>query len=250
MIVFSLQKNKLWNGSGFVVKPGSLELSSLCFAEQQLNIGSGKYKVKIIGSSISGNGIVSIQIQLGGKDVFIKTISLNSKANTESSFDLELTSPGPYKLKIIRGKESIGRISISLINFFKIIEKKEVINNIIANSKLKDEEKIFVIIDYDSLKSASEISSLFLNLKDFKNCFFVLKISQSFVEKIKDSNFRLFFEWEDLFDYLLISNSKKVVYFESNVNKDIFYKYNWNIATTSPIKSDKKFFNKVSGIIF
>jgi hypothetical protein len=69
MIVFSLQKNNLWNGSGFIAKPGTLELSSLCFAEQQLRIGSGKYKVKIVGSSISGNGIFSIQISLGEKEI-------------------------------------------------------------------------------------------------------------------------------------------------------------------------------------
>lgn len=250
MIVFSLQKNKLWNGSGFIVKPGLLELSSLCFAEQLLNIGSGKYKVKVVGSSISGNGIFSIQVQLGEREIFSKMIALNGKSNTEASFDLELVQPGPYKIKIFRGKESIGRISISLINFFKIIEKKEeIILNGDLNNKL-DTEKTFVVIDYDELKSASEISSLFLKLKDFKNCFFLVKTSQSFVEKTKELNFRLFFEWDDLFDYLSISNPKKVTYFESNLNNTIFYKYNVSAGILIPIKSENKGFSRISGIIF
>lgn len=250
MIVFSLQKNNLWNGSGFVVKPGSLELSSFCFAEQQVKIGSGKYRIKIVGASISGNGIFSVQLLLGDKEVFSKTISLNSKANTESSFELELNSPGPYNIKILRGKESIGRVSINLINFIKTIEKLPEAILPIVNGEAKDFEKTFVVINYDELNSPSEISSLFLDLKSYKNCFFLLKTSQSFVEKIKDANFRMFFEWEDLFDYISISNSKKIIYLESNLNKSIFSKYNCNIGITSPIRVGKKTPNKVSGIIF
>ena len=250
MIVFSLQKNNLWNGSGFLIKSGTLELSSLCFAEQQVRIGSGKYRIKIVGSSISGNGIFSVQLLLGDKEVFSKTISLNSKANTESSFELELSSPGPYNIKILRGKESIGRVSINLINFIKMIEKLPEIIQPITKGEAKDFEKTFVVIDYDELNSPSEISSLFLDLKSYKNCFFLLKTSQSFVEKIKDANFRMFFEWEDLFDYISISNSKKIIYLESNLNKSIFSKYNCNIGITSPIMVGKKTPNKISGIIF
>jgi hypothetical protein len=250
MIVFSLQKNNLWNGSGFIAKPGTLELSSLCFAEQQLRIGSGKYKVKIVGSSISGNGIFSIQILLGEKEILSKTICLNSKANTESSFDLELLAPGPYKMKIIRGKESIGRASISLINFFKVIEKIQEVAPIRLKDNAKNSEKTFVVIDYDQLESPSEISSLFLDLKDYQNCFFLLKTSQSFIEKSKDSNFKFFFEWEDLFDYMAICNSKKIIYLESNLNKSIFSKYNCNIGITNPIRLGKRVSNKISGIIF
>lgn len=250
MIVFSLQKNNLWNGSGFLIKSGTLELSSLCFAEQQVRIGSGKYRIKIVGSSISGNGIFSVQLLLGDKEVFSKTISLNSKANTESSFELELSSPGPYKIKILRGKESIGRVSINLINFIKTIEKLPEIIQPITKGEAKDFEKTFVVIDYDELNSPSEISSLFLDLRSYKNCFFLLKTSQSFVEKIKDANFRMFFEWEDLFDYISISKSKNIIYLESNLNKSIFLKYNCNIGITSPIRVGKKTLNKVSGIIF
>lgn len=249
MIVFSLQKNKLWSGSGFVVKPGSLELSSLCFAEQQIKIGSGKYRIKLVGSSISGNGIFLFQILMGNEEVLSRTISFNSKANTESSFELELNSPGPYKVKILRGKESIGRVSINLINFVKIIEKIPEVVILGPQSSAKDSEKTFVVIDYDQLNSPSEISSLFLDLKNYKNCFFLLKTSQSFVDKAKDTNFRMFFEWEDLFDYISICGSKNIIYLESNLNKSIFSKYNCN-TTTTPIGVGKKAPNKISGIIF
>lgn len=250
MIVFSLQKNNLWSGSGFVVKPGSLELSSLCFAEQQIKIGSGKYRIKLVGSSISGNGILLFQILMGNEEVLSRTISFNSKANTESSFELELNSPGPYKVKILRGKESIGRVSVNLVNFVKIIEKIPEIITLGPQSGPKDSEKTFVVIDYDQLNSPSEISSLFLDLRSYKNCFFLLKTSQSFVEKIKDANFRMFFEWEDLFDYISLCSSKNIIYLESNLNKSIFSKYNCNIGITSPIRVGKKTTNKISGIIF
>lgn len=250
MIVFSLQKNNLWSGSGFVVKPGSLELSSLCFAEQQIKIGSGKYRIKLVGSSISGNGILLFQILMGNEEVLSRTISFNSKANTESSFELELNSPGPYKVKILRGKESIGRVSVNLVNFVKIIEKIPEIVTLGPQSSSKDSEKTFVVIDYDQLNSPSEISSLFLDLRSYKNCFFLLKTSQSFVEKIKDTNFRMFFEWEDLFDYISLCSSKNIIYLESNLNKSIFSKYNCNIGITSPIRVGKKTLNKIAGIIF
>lgn len=249
MIVFSLQKNNLWNGSGFMVKSGSLELSSLCFAEQQIRIGSGKYRIKLVGSSISGNGIFSFQILLGSNEILSKTISFNSKANTESSFELELNSPGPYKIKIFRGKESIGRVSINLVNFVKIIEKIPEIVGLGPKSSTKDSEKTFVIIDYDELSSPSEISSLFLDLRSHNNYFFLLKTSQSFIDKIKDVNFRMFFEWEDLFDYISLCSSKNIVYLESNLNKSVFSKYNCKI-TTSPIVVGKKAPSKISGIIF
>ena len=169
MIVFSLQKNNLWSGSGFVVKPGSLELSSLCFAEQQIKIGSGKYRIKLVGSSISGNGILLFQILMGNEEVLSRTISFNSKANTESSFELELNSPGPYKVKILRGKESIGRVSVNLVNFVKIIEKIPEIITLGPQSVAKDSEKTFIVIDYDQLDSPSEISSLFLDLRSYKS---------------------------------------------------------------------------------
>jgi hypothetical protein len=250
MIVFSLQKNNLWSGSGFIAKPGSLELSSLCFAEQQIKIGSGKYRIKLVGSSISGNGIFSFQILSENKEILSKTISFNSKANTESSFELELNSPGPYKIKILRGKESIGRISINLVNFVKIIEKTPEVVTLGPQSSAKDSEKTFVVIDYDQLSSPSEISSLFLDLRNYNNCFFLLKTSQSFVDKIKDANFRMFFEWEDLFDYISLCNSKNIVYLESNLNKTIFSQYNCNIEITSPIRVGKKTPSKISGIIF
>ena len=250
MIVFSLQKNNLWSGSGFVVKPGSLELSSLCFAEQQIKIGSGKYRIKLVGSSISGNGILLFQILMGNEEVLSRTISFNSKANTEFSFELELNSPGPYKVKILRGKESIGRVSVNLVNFVKIIEKIPEIVTLGPQSGPKDSEKTFIVIDYDQLDSPSEISSLFLDLRSYKSCFFLLKTSQSFVEKIKDANFRMFFEWEDLFDYISLCSSKNIIYLESNLNKSIFSKYNCNIGITSPIRVGKKTTNKISGIIF
>lgn len=160
MIVFSMQRNKAWNGTGFSVKPGSLELSSMCFLEQELNISSGKYIVKVMGTSISGNGLSLLQIFLEGKEIISKTLSFSSRVNTETSFELELFSPGPYKIKLSRGKESIGRISISLLTLFKSIEKKIFLEPTVKNAEVA--EKVFFIIDYDNVKSPSELSALFL----------------------------------------------------------------------------------------
>lgn len=200
MIVFSMQRNKAWNGTGFSVKSGSLELSSMCFLEQELNISSGKYIVKVMGTSISGNGLSLLQIFLDGKEIISKTLSFSSRVNTETSFELELFSPGPYKIKISRGRDSIGRVSVSLLTLFKTIEKKVFVSPITKSDEVA--EKIFFIIDYDNVKSPSELSALFLNMGNVSNYFFLLKTSESFIEKTKNFNFKLFFEWEDLFDYI------------------------------------------------
>ena len=250
MIVFSLQRNKLWNGSGFLIKSGALELSSMCFAEQLISLGTGRYTIKMVGSAISGNGIFQLQILSGQTEILSKAAIFHGKANSELLSEFEIFSSGQFKIKLSRGKHSIGRIGVSFFNFFKIIEKIPEIITLGPQSGPKDSEKTFVVIDYDQLDSPSEISSLFLDLRSYKSCFFLLKTSQSFVEKIKDANFRMFFEWEDLFDYISLCSSKNIIYLESNLNKSIFSKYNCNIGITSPIRVGKKTTNKISGIIF
>jgi hypothetical protein len=64
MLVFSIQKNISWNGSGYILKNGKLELSSFCYLSQLLKVGTGKYKIKVLGNSLSGNGVFSFKIFL------------------------------------------------------------------------------------------------------------------------------------------------------------------------------------------
>ncbi len=245
MIVFSLQRNKLWNGSEFLVKPSSLELSSMCFAEQQVNIGSGKYKVKLIGSSLSGNGNLLYQLFNQNNEIVSKTIVFSGKSNTEISFDIELFTPGPYKIKLSRGKESIGRVSINLFNLFKVIEKQEIIIAKTMTSR-QDELRTFIIIDYDSIQTPSQLSDIFLDLKDYKNCFFLLYSVNQFSENVPN-NCRLFFEWSDLFDYLSLFDSKQVLYSDGNIPTDFFL--DKNISASKIILSNTKSI-RLSAMIF
>lgn len=248
MIVFSMQRNKAWNGTGFSVKPGSLELSSMCFLEQGLSISSGKYIVKVMGTSISGNGLSLLQIFLEGREIISRTLSFSSRVNTETSFELELFSPGPYKIKISRGKESIGRVSVSLLTLFKSIEKKVFLEPTVKNAEVA--EKVFFIIDYDNVKSPSELSALFLNMGNVSNYFFLLKTSESFIEKTNNFNFKLFFEWEDLFDYISLFQNSKITYIDGNINSEIFTKHNFDLKLTDKVKSKQIGPSKISGIIF
>jgi hypothetical protein len=248
LIVFSMQRNKAWNGTGFSAKPGSLELSSMCFLEQVLSISSGKYIVKVMGTSISGNGLSLLQIFLEGKEILSKTLSFSSRVNTETSFELELFSPGPYKIKISRGRDSIGRVSISLLTLFKTIEKKVFLAPAIQKSEVA--EKVFFIIDYDNVKSPSELSALFLNMGNVSNYFFLLKTSESFIEKSNNFNFKLFFEWEDLFDYISLFQFSKATYIDGNMAPEIFTKHNFDLKLIDKVESKQISPSKISGIIF
>jgi hypothetical protein len=243
-----MQRNKAWNGTGFSAKPGSLELSSMCFLEQALSISSGKYIVKVMGTSISGNGLSLLQIFLEEREILSKTLSFSSRVNTETSFELELFSPGPYRIKISRGRDSIGRVSISLLTLFKTIEKKVFLAPTAQKSEVA--EKVFFIIDYDNVKSPSELSALFLNMGNVSNYFFLLKTSESFIEKSNNFNFKLFFEWEDLFDYISLFQFSKATYIDGNMAPEIFTKYNFDLKLIDKVKSKQIAPSKISGIIF
>jgi len=246
---FSLQKNKNWSGTGFFIKGTQLELSPLCFASQSVMLGSGKYRAKIIGSSISGNGIFSIQFILNDKEIFSKKISLSGKNNTEISFDLDLENSGSYSVKICRGKESIGRVSISLLNIVKVIEKTNVeiikLNQEILNKK----EKTFFIINYDLLNN-NKFFNLISPIKNKSEIFFLLKTSDSFISKENNLNFKLFFEWEDLFDYLSLYSSKVIFFMPDNIEKDLILKYNLKINDLYEVKDNNFTFKDISGILF
>lgn len=246
---FSLQKNKNWSGTGFFLKGTQLELSPLCFASQSVMLGSGKYRAKIIGSSISGNGIFSIQIILNDKEIFSKKISFSGKNNTEISFDLDLENSGSYSVKICRGKESIGRVSISLLNIIKVIEKANVeiikLNQEILNKK----EKTFFIINYDLLNN-NKFFNLISPIKNKSEIFFLLKTSDSFISKENNLNFKLFFEWEDLFDYLSLYSSKVIFFMPDNIEKDLILKYNLKINDLYEVKDNNFAFKDISGILF
>ena len=246
---FSLQKNKNWNGAGFFIKNSSLELSPLCFANNDVMLGSGKYKAKIIGSSLSGNGIFSFQIFNGENEVFGKKILFSGKNNTEISFDIELPSSGLHKIKIQRGKDSIGRVSINLLNIVKEIEIKKPIENIIYKKTLDLKEKTFVIIDYDKLNDFN-FFNLFSSLTEKQTLFFLIKTEQSFISKDNGLNFKMFFEWDDLFDYLSLYESKSLVYLADNIEKNLFAKYNIKINDVSEINNINKDTKAISGILF
>ena len=246
---FSLQKNKNWSGTGFFIKGSSLELSPLCFANHDVMLGSGKYRAKIIGSSISGNGIFSFQIFSGENEIFNKKVSFSGKNNTETSFDIELPSSGLHKIKIQRGKESIGRISISLLNMVKEIEIKKPIENIIYKKTLNLKEKTFIIIDYNKLNNFN-FFNLFSNLTEKRTLFFLIKTEQSFISKDNGLNFKMFFEWDDLFDYLSLYESKSLVYLADNIEKNLFAKYNIKINDVSEINNINKDTKAISGILF
>ena len=246
---FSLQKNKNWSGTGFFIKGSSLELSPLCFANHDVMLGSGKYRAKIIGSSISGNGIFSFQIFSGENEIFNKKVSFSGKNNTETSFDIELPSSGLHKIKIQRGKESIGRISISLLNMVKEIEIKKPIENIIYKKTLNLKEKTFIIIDYNKLNNFN-FFNLFSNLTEKRTLFFLIKTEQSFISKDNGLNFKMFFEWDDLFDYLSLYESKSLVYLAGNIEKNLFPKYNIKINDVSEINNINKDTKAISGILF
>jgi hypothetical protein len=249
MISFSLQRNKLWGGTGFLIKNSSLELSSLCFANQDVILTPAKYKVKVIGSSISGNGIFSFLILNSENEIFSKKILFSGKNNTEISFDIEINTPGKYTIKIQRNKDSIGRI---LINLLTITKEIEVISPNIKNQIIKElilKEKTFVIIDYDTLNNFN-FFNLFTSINNKSNFFFLIKTNQSYLSKDKDLNFKMFFEWEDLFDYLSLYDSKSILYLENNIDKSLFSTYNMKISDVSEIKNNNKDTKTISGILF
>lgn len=250
MIVFSLQRNKLWNGSGFLIKSGALELSSMCFAEQLISLGTGRYTIKMVGSAISGNGIFQLQILSGQTEILSKAAIFHGKANSELLSEFEIFSSGQFKIKLSRGKDSIGRVGVSFFNFFKIIEKKEIqIEKNNNRNVTNDERKTFILLDYDNLTSPSDISSIFLDLKNYKDCFFLLKNSDSSCISFANSNFKLFFELEDMFEYVSIYNSKRIICVEGNIDPDVFQKYNCNIDVL--LQSQKQnLYNEISGIMF
>lgn len=246
---FSLQKNKLWNGAGFFVKGTSLELSSLCFATQNLMLGTGKYRIKIIGSSISGNGIFSLFILKDQDEIFSKKISFSGKNNTEASFEIDILNSGQFTIKLQRTKDSIGRVSISLLNMVKEIEIKKPIENIIYKKTLNLKEKTFIIIDYDKLNDFN-FFNLFSNLTEKHTLFFLIKTEQNFISKDNGLNFKMFFEWDDLFDYLSLYESKSLVYLAGNIEKNLFPKYNIKINDVSEINNLNKDTKAISGILF
>jgi hypothetical protein len=246
---FSLQKNKIWSGTGFFLRGTTLELSPLCFATQNVVLGSGKYRVKIIGSSLSGNGIFSLQVFMSDSEVFLKKISFLGKNNTEISFDLELPTSGSFSIKIQRGKESIGRVSISMLNIVKIIEKQnfDIVKN--YSNQLNTKEKTFLILDYDIL-NGNNFFNLFSSLKNKSEVFFLLKTSQNFISKDESLNFKMFFEWDDLFDYLSLFDSKSILYLHNNIQEEIFIKYNVKKDIFLQLKEENISFKNISGILF
>jgi len=246
---FSLQKNKIWSGSGFFLKGSQLELSPLCFATQNIMLGSGKYRIKAIGSSLSGNGIFSFILLKDEVNIFSKKILFSGKNNTEISFEIELNISGQYTIKLQRTEESIGRVSVNLLNLTKEIEIKKPIENIVFNKEKNLKEKTFMIIDYDNLFDFG-FFNLFSKINEKQNLFFLIKTEQTFISKNKDFNFKMFFEWDELFDYLSLYESRSILYLNNNFDKALFSKYNIKINEVSEVIDLNKDTKIISGILF
>jgi len=249
MISFSLQRNRLWGGTGFLIKNSSLELSSLCFANQDVTLTPGKYKIKIIGSPISGNGIFSLLILNSENEIFSKKILFSGKNNTETSFDFDLNISGKFTVKIQRNKDSIGRILISLLNITKEIDIIKPNIRIQSTKDLILKEKTFVIINYDILNDFN-FFNLFTSINNRSNFFFLVKTNQNYLSKDKSLNFKMFFEWDDLFDYISLYESKSILYLEDNIEKTLFTKYNLKLTDISEVKNNNKSTKNISGILF
>lgn len=245
MIVFSLQKNKNWSGTGTSIKPSAIELSSSCFIEQDLLIVAGKYNGKIIGSSISGNGIYKLSITTEDDEILSKTFCLKNKINTECSFQFEISYSQNCKIKIWRDRDCIGRINLNLFSISKLVEKTEQIQPV--NTKEVGTSHFFVI-DYDLLNGPTDINKIFPFANKFGNVTFLLKVTDSFVSS--GPNYRLFFEWGDLFDFIELFQKNKIIYMEGNVDPSIFKKYNVNVSLLEKIKQQVVEKTKISGFTF
>ena len=189
-----------------------------------------------------------MQVLKGSDEIFSKTIQFSGKTNNEILFHLEIQSTEEYTIKISRGKEAIGRVLISLINIVKIIEKPEVkVVDIKNNIELK--ENNFFIIDFDSFNE-SELFGLLSGIKNKKNIIFLLKVTSSHFSKEKNSNIKLFFEWEEIFDFISLYNSISILYFDKNIDAHLFRKYNINEKNISVIKNENVGYKNISGILF
>ena len=60
----------------------------------------------------------------------------------------------------------------------------------------------------------------------------------------------MFFEWDDLFDYLSLYESKSLVYLAGNIERNLFPKYNIKISDVSEINNTNKDTRAISGILF
>jgi hypothetical protein len=128
----------------------------------------------------------------------------------------------------------------------KEIEKIEQKTKILIN-QLPESEKTFIVIDFDKEQS---FFNLFTNLKNHKNLFFLIKSEQNFIEKEKDLNFRLFFNWEDLFDFISLYKSYNILFMSNNIEKELFSKYNIKENSLCEIKDNNPSFKNISGILF
>lgn len=245
MIIFSSTKNKNWNGSGISIKDSYIEFSSNSFIDQEVNMKPGKYNLKIIGNSISGNGIIKVSISLNKEEVLLKTVSFKNKINTESIFSFEVEESSNYKIRIWRDKDCIGRVYLNLINIIKILEKKEELIKIITDDKSSSN---FILIDYDRLTNPTEISSMFSVISERKNIIFLIKVTDSFVSS--GPNYRLFFEWDDLFDFISLFEKNKLLYIDGNIDNFIFKKYNVDVTSLEKLNIKKTEKIKISGLTF
>ena len=110
-------------------------------------------------------------------------------------------------------------------------------------------EKTFVIINYDILNDFN-FFNLFTSINNRSNFFFLVKTNQNYLSKDKSLNFKMFFEWDDLFDYISLYESKSILYLEDNIEKTLFTKYNLKLTDVSEVKNNNKSTKTISGILF
>lgn len=241
-MIFSINQNKNWTGGGFLLKPGLIEVSQSSFLEQQIYLSGGKYNSKIIGSAQSGNGIFQIEILSQDNLTLIsKNFVFKNKNNSEILFSFDVKVSGNYKLKIKRTNAALGRISINLFNIYLISEPSFVVENKII-------EKKYFILDYDNLKNNNDILKFF-NYTTEQRYEFLIKSSETCNIKADGKIIRIFFNFDDILDFISISEFSSITLIEDNIEKDIIEKYKF--SSYNLIKAENSIFykNKISGTL-
>ncbi len=241
-MIFSINQNKNWTGKGFFLKPGLLEISQSSFLEQEVYLQGGRYMSKIIGSSQSGNGI--FQIEISSKDNLIlidKNFIFKNKNNSEILFSFDVKIPNNYKIRIKRKNAALGRI---LINLFNI----DLISNSLIIKENKNIEKKYFILDYDNLKNNNDILKFF-NCTTDQRYEFLIKSSECCSIKPNEKVVRIFFNFEDILDFITISEFLSITLIEDNIGKDIIEKYKFSSYNLMKVENNIFYKNKISGTL-
>ena len=188
--------------------------------------------------------VINISINLNSNYQIIGGFLIGANVNLSNTnlSDFDLSNSNRYTLKISRPKEAVGRIAINLINIYSLCDIKN--DQLITDNK----EKSYFILDYDVLLSNNDILNI-INQFTGKNYDFLIKSSSSGFASQAAKNIRLFFTFDDLFDFISISKFSDLTIFEDNIEPNIID--NYKLYTYNLIKIKKEAFdkNKILGIL-